>query len=262
VQKNAAEAVKWYTFAANQGDMYAQTALAGMYRHGLGVAQDMQTAIDWYRRAAEQGYLPAQFSLARLYESGDVPGMGASEAAIWYYHAASQGHARAMARLAYMYETGRGLPQDIKEARRWYEKAIEEHAHTPSMVALASLFERGLTGAANERDARALDLYTRAAEAGDGVAQMEMGRLYRTEGSARMRLAEAYKWFALAAEHLPEGELRDAAIVERIETLNAMTAEEAADGRRLVSEWVATQQAAPAPAGAKDDAATSLRYDD
>ncbi len=251
VKKNPQEAIKWYTFAANQGDMYAQNALGGMYRYGLGVDKDYARAIDWYRRAAEQGHGPSQYALARLYDSGEVSGAGPSEAAIWYYHAAAQGYDKAQHRLGYMYETGLGLPKDAREALRWYTRAADEHGNTLSMVAIASMYDRGLTGKSATAQEQALTWYKKAANYGDGHAQMELGRRYREGvGGVQRDRIEAYKWFALAVENLPEGEARDQAIVERIDAVNGLSVSESEQARQAVASWQRQTFVAPVQDGA------------
>ncbi len=238
VKKNPTEALKWFAYAANQGDMYAQYALAGLYRQGIGTDTDVAQAVDWYRRAAEQGYLPAQYTLARLYESGAVAGMGASDAAIWYYQAANQGHAGAQQRLGYFYESGTGLPVDMAQAERWYRKAADDSGHTGAMVALASLYERGLIAKGKRGLEQAAELYRRAADLDDARAQLVLGRMYRQGvGGVERDPVEAYKWYALAASRLPPGELRDQAVVDRIDIVNGLNADDAQEARRRVELW-------------------------
>ena len=41
------------------GDRLAEFYLGYMYKHGKGVAQDLEKAEEWYRKAAERGYVPA-----------------------------------------------------------------------------------------------------------------------------------------------------------------------------------------------------------
>lgn len=55
---------------AQVGDPDAQTALAGLFIQGLGVARDPAMAVHWYRRAALQGAVMAQLNLGDLYARG------------------------------------------------------------------------------------------------------------------------------------------------------------------------------------------------
>lgn len=60
-----AEAIRWYTLAAEQGYARAQFNLGLLYKNGGGVVtQDYAEAVRWYTLAAEQGNARAQFNLA------------------------------------------------------------------------------------------------------------------------------------------------------------------------------------------------------
>ena len=55
VSKDAAEAVRWFRLAAEQGNAAAQSNLGLMYAIGKGVPEDGVTAYAWLNIAAEQG---------------------------------------------------------------------------------------------------------------------------------------------------------------------------------------------------------------
>jgi hypothetical protein len=50
--QNAAEALRWYRKAAEQGLAKAQFMLGLTYDSGHGVAQDYVESVQWFRRAA------------------------------------------------------------------------------------------------------------------------------------------------------------------------------------------------------------------
>src|SRR5262249_26629831 len=54
VEKNYAEAVKWFRKAAEKNYAPAQRDLGESYYYGLGVERDYAEAVKWYRKAAEQ----------------------------------------------------------------------------------------------------------------------------------------------------------------------------------------------------------------
>jgi|GEM_PF-6961889 len=56
--------------AAQQGNAYAQYALATIYSSGQGIEQDAQQAVEWYKKSAQQNNDLAQYSLAVMYEFG------------------------------------------------------------------------------------------------------------------------------------------------------------------------------------------------
>src|SRR5262249_36761294 len=55
VEKNEAEAAKWYRLAADQGHAIAQSMLGSMYNIGLGVPHDRVLAYMWTSLAEAQG---------------------------------------------------------------------------------------------------------------------------------------------------------------------------------------------------------------
>lgn len=77
--------------AAEQGDVEAQSHLGTCYRIGLGVDKDDAEAFKWFWKAAEQGHADAQCNLALIY----LERMDITEALKWFGKAAKQGHAEA-----------------------------------------------------------------------------------------------------------------------------------------------------------------------
>lgn len=66
----------------------------GMYKPGLTNFQTYAEAIRWYTLAAEQGYARAQFNLALLYNEGKCVTKDYAEEARLYELAAEQGYAK------------------------------------------------------------------------------------------------------------------------------------------------------------------------
>jgi TPR repeat protein len=66
VDKDYAQALTWYTKAADQKFADAQFRLGFMYEKGIGVDQNNQLAIDQYTRAVRNGSVEAQRALDRL----------------------------------------------------------------------------------------------------------------------------------------------------------------------------------------------------
>ena len=90
---------------AEAGDPVAQAALAGLYRHGLGVRRDAAQAARWYRRAAEQGEAIAQLNLGEMYELGLGVRRDPVRAFAWLSLAADQGRRWAQERRDRIAET-------------------------------------------------------------------------------------------------------------------------------------------------------------
>ena len=66
LEKNPAEAVKWYRKAAERGCAWAQVRLGRCYEFGEGVEKDPTEAAKWYRKAAGKGDEPAKKALKNL----------------------------------------------------------------------------------------------------------------------------------------------------------------------------------------------------
>jgi TPR repeat protein len=63
---NYVTAFKEWQPLAKQGHASAQAQLGFMYAYGKGVRQDAAEAVKWYRKAAEQGDPHAQFILGSM----------------------------------------------------------------------------------------------------------------------------------------------------------------------------------------------------
>lgn len=65
------ESLSWYTKAAEQEVLIAETFVATVYSNGEMVAQDDKQAAYWLERAANHGEKTAQYSLALMYLKGE-----------------------------------------------------------------------------------------------------------------------------------------------------------------------------------------------
>lgn len=161
VERDYAEAVKWYRLAAKQGHPDAQYNLGVAHAFGEGVERDPARASNWYRRAAEQGHVVAAFSLGLSYLHGEGIQQDSEQAAVWFRQAAEQGYTRAQVHLASLHHSGEGVPQDYEVAAYWYQQA---------------------------------------AERGDATAQYNLGNLYRAGRGVPRDNEEALRWFRMAAK--------------------------------------------------------------
>ena len=167
VERDYAEAVKWYRRAAEQGYALGQYCLGDMYENGKGVAESYPQALALYRKAAEQGNTSAQVSLAGMYENGSGVARDYAEAMKWYRKAAEAGSADAQCDLGLMYELGRGVPENNSEAVAWYRRAADQD-YARGQYCLADMYENGKGVAKNYVEA--FNLYRRAAEQDNGSA--------------------------------------------------------------------------------------------
>ncbi|MGA2960939.1 MAG: RodZ domain-containing protein [Candidatus Korobacteraceae bacterium] len=135
VQKDYAEAARWFRKAAEQGNASGQNNLGVMYLSGRGVAKNNAEAVHWFHKAADQGSSMGQYNLGVMYRNGRGVPRDDTEALRWYRKAADQGNKFGQDSLGWAYENGRGVPQDLSLALYWYNKAAEQ-GHEPSKQAI------------------------------------------------------------------------------------------------------------------------------
>ena len=70
VKKSHAEAVRFYTACAEQGDVEAQTKIGFMYLMGKGVPKDRDLALKWLKEAADNGDGTAMYRIGQMYDQG------------------------------------------------------------------------------------------------------------------------------------------------------------------------------------------------
>jgi TPR repeat protein len=87
---------------ANEGDLVSMNMLGNIYKNGsLGVDKNLAEAKKWWERAAEKDYAPAYFNLGILYETGsDVAPKNINKAKEYYQKAVNLGFTKANERLA------------------------------------------------------------------------------------------------------------------------------------------------------------------
>jgi TPR repeat protein len=219
---------------AVQGDAAAQAAVAYLYEHGQGVAQDYTEAFSWYLRAAEKGDVTAQLNLGLLYFSGRGTNQDTTSGTMWIRKAAEQGQPRAQVLAAATYldsgdyakafglyrkaaEGGDDQAQevlgsiytsgpysdwrkvaatDLPQGVDWLRRAVQsDNPHAE--YSLASLYEAGRGVIQDYQEAARL--YQLAAEQGHGDSQYALGGMYLRGRGLRASPILAYMWYNLAA---------------------------------------------------------------
>jgi len=177
----------------------AAMILADVYRAGRGaVAKDPARSRRYLERAYYLGHIPAAMALGEIYYNGVDTPRDLNKAFTWYMKAAVFQHAPADVAVARMYATGEadGGANAVK-ALAWYAQAAKLN-HPEALHALAVAFDRG-EGVVPD-PAVALNLYKRAAVAGDPAAQAAIGTYFYEGGAGVPRdLAVARRWFERAA---------------------------------------------------------------
>jgi TPR repeat protein len=241
---NDAETLDALRREAESGNAEAEFQLGTVYDLGHVVKQDFAQAAMWYRKAAAQGHAAAEFNFGAMCDNGRGVPRDRAAAAFWYRRAARHGNARAPFDLGQMYEHGEGVPRDAAKALSWYRiaagrgiaaarrkvaaltppprPAAPRADPPPSLDEARAEYERGLDyfdGSGVVQDsAAAFAWFEKAAAHGYAPAAYGLGYLHEHGEGVEPNRLRAYAWYRLAAERLPPGAVRDAALVsaERI----------------------------------------------
>ena len=230
VAQNWFEACRWYDMAAQQGDASAQCALATCYASGRGVKRDIAHAFHWFEKAAAQNLPQAQWNLGELYATG-LPGVepDPKKATQLCKRAANAGFAPASATLGALFARA----NKHERAVRWWTLAVEQ-GDLESLFNLGQAHRLGL-GTAKD-DAKAFELFLKAALAGVAAAQSRIGLAYATGEGAALDPIEACKWIELAAMRGDK-----AAVANRARARKLLSPAQQAEAERRAGEWILSQ---------------------
>lgn len=173
---------------------------------------DIQAAI----RAANEGDVSAQCFLGIVYSVGQYNvEQNYTEAIKWFTMAAEKGEPTAQYNLSLFYIEGFGVEPDTVQAQKWYDLAFQQDNTLPPLIverpapndidltiATKKKGKNGekITSKTQKKFANALPTFRTRAEAGDAVAQYNLGVLYSDGIGTERNYKEAFKWFRLAAE--------------------------------------------------------------
>lgn len=212
VEKDEAEAVKWYRKAAELGHVSSQFNLGLIYAKGRGVQPDPAEALKWYGLAAEGGDATAQATIANMYLNGNGAPKDLNAAFDWSMRAAKRGHHASMFNLGEMYSQGLGVQQNLNEAFRWYKKAADK-GHVNAQINVGFMYGKGQ--GVDRDDTEAYHWYRLAAESGNSNAQYNLGVIYAKGRGIPRNLNEARKWYGRAADQGDENAERALARLEK-----------------------------------------------
>ena len=218
------------------GNASAQFILGVMYNNGYGVPQDAAEALRWYRQAAEQGHTGTQLMLGFMYAKGEGVPQDTAEAVRWYRRAAEQGHSDAQFSLGVMYDIGYGVPQDNAEALQWHRRAAEQ-GHASAQTYLGAMYAKGR--GVPQDPMMAVQWFRRSAEQGHALAQFNLGGMYEFGHGVHQDLVQAHKWYNLAASRASSSDpdLREKAVSSRDRIAVRLTPIQLAEAQRLAREW-------------------------
>ena len=147
-----------------------------MYFTGMGVEKNMKKAVSWWEKAVAQGEKRAQFSLGLCLIDGNGIGKDPERGIKLIELSAQQGEVAAQHYMGLFCAQGTfGMKKDMEKAISWWEKAASQN-NPASLCILAQIYEEGIHKPRNEE--MFLQLYRKAAEGGDAIAQNALGHFY------------------------------------------------------------------------------------
>lgn len=191
------EAVKLFRRAAEQGDAYAQSNLGYCYYKGEGVAKDSAAAVRWFRLAAAKGEVKAQHHLGHILEAGDGVPKNYSEAAKWFFNLALQKEKSDQRLPLEDYpERFRALgTTKLQPASSWIKAA--QAGDTLAQYELGMCHEKG-EGVAFDRQA-AIMWFRKSAQGGYAPAQFVLGYFHQWGNGLEYDHGEVVRWYGKAA---------------------------------------------------------------
>lgn len=172
---------------------------------------DIQAAI----QAANEGNVDAQCFLGIVYSVGQYNiEQNYKEAIKYFTMAAEKGEPTAQYNLSLFYIEGFGVEPDTVQAQKWYDLAFQQDNTLPPLIVerpatndidltintKKSKKGEKITSKTQNKFAKAIPTFRTRAEAGDAVAQYNLGVLYYDGIGTERNYKEALKWFRLAAE--------------------------------------------------------------
>jgi TPR repeat protein len=215
VPKNPAQGVRNFLSAANHGYVLACGYLGHFYKHGIGVQQNWPEAEQWYRKGAEQGDPGSQNDLAvLLLDGGNGVRKDPSEALKWAKMANQQDYPSAFNLLAHIKAASQPQRKEpgqdsFEEGGQLYRSGHQAAAAKPFLAAaqagnsLAQLqigwhYEKGV--GVSQNYAEAARWYRKSAGQGNSAAMKNLGQLYEEGTGVPEDWVEAAKWYQQSAE--------------------------------------------------------------
>jgi TPR repeat protein len=120
--------------------------------------------------------------------------------------------------------------EDVEERRSFLDALARAVPDQSALTRAERAYEQ-------EDYAVAFDQFEPLAVAGDAVAQLYLGELYRGGHGTEADPVRAQMWLSLAAERLPAGADRERATAERDAVAQQLTGVQLSEARRRAREW-------------------------
>ncbi len=207
VASDAKKAMDLFRQAAKAGDADANVALGTIYLNGVGTEKDISRAISYFKAAEKKQHPQAYYEMGKLYYYGkkisDKNFFPDMQKAVGYFDKAARLNVLpAILRLGNMFVTGDGVSRDYHKALAYFQRAgkmgderLERDVAELSVQLYVMLGE----GAASNTEA--LEWFKKAAENGNGDAQLAIARAYMNGDGVEASESAAREWFEKAAEN-------------------------------------------------------------
>ena len=187
------DAIQRLSSLADKDNPEAQAMMGEAYLKGKGVEKSETKAFEYFEKAAKKGSPLAEYHLGNYYFFGSFTPFIAKfpkKAIEWYTKAATQNNVDAQRQLAVALYNGIGSPVAHRDAFNWILKAVNANPTpiTENNLALCYVTGNGVRQSVNQ----ALELFQKAADAGDPSAQYNLGLLLLEEPQQNIKKAFEY----------------------------------------------------------------------
>lgn len=185
VPEDLEKAFEWDLKAAEAGDVLAYGNVGYAYREGEGTMKDFDKAKEWYEKGIAKNIPGSMRGLAYMYLSDFKGFENDNEKAFELYNKAyetdvktgnTEGQANSAISIGYCYNLGYGVPKNMDKAIEWYTKAAEAGEET-SMDNLGTIYYYGNNGVPNNYD-KAFYWYSKGAKKGVLRSKYMVGECY------------------------------------------------------------------------------------
>ena len=189
---NSPDALQKLMKVAEKGNPEAQNAIGQAYLNGKGVTKSEEKAIEWLEKAAAKGSAEALYTMGNFYFYGNSPLIGKfyKKAIEYYSKAATKGDANAQRQLSVCLYNGIGGTQSYRDAFNWLSRSVNAD---PTPITENNLGVCYTTGNGTRASIpQAMELFQKASEAGDAMAQYNLGSLLLEEGQLDVKKGFEY----------------------------------------------------------------------
>ena len=198
VEKDYAQAFKYYNMAAMQNDSIAINNMGSLYFSGIGTEKSLSKAAQMFEKAAQMGNTEAAVNLAFIYLTKGSSLNNPREAIQLLKSASEAGNPTAKYLLGYAYFKGLVVDKNYKKAIALIRAAANAHyADAEYMLGYMYLNGQGIT----KNYGNAVTYFTLAAHQGNVDAMMELGNILAAGTMYTKDLYHAHIWFNVASVH-------------------------------------------------------------